>query len=299
MPDPALRDLRLFVAAARAGSLSAGSRALDLSPNAASVAVSRVEGLLGVRLIQRTTRSMALTSEGEVYLSHAVRVLDAVDAAQMAVGPLRDELHGPIRLAAPTDLAERHLVPMLTPFLQQHPGVRLDVLASDAVANIVGSRVDLAVRYGALPDSDLMARRLTTTHRVAVASPDYLAAHPPLSEPADLAQHRILQWHAPRTTLTHWGFHRDGESRQVALSGSLLANDGRILKRWAVLGLGIAYKAHLDVAHELAQGTLVDVLSDWRGDALPLHAVWSGRAHQPARVAALVAALRQSFAEPT
>ncbi|MFN3199489.1 MAG: LysR substrate-binding domain-containing protein [Bradymonadia bacterium] len=297
MEDPALRDIRLFVAAVQHGSLSAGSRVFNLSANAASVSVKRLEEMLGVQLLLRTTRAISLTAEGEIYLEQCRLLLEAVEAAQSSVGPLRDELVGPVRVSAPSDLGRYTLMPMLDAFLEQHPGVRLDLWLSDDVYDVVDTRIDISIRYGALEDAELVARRLYRDRRVAVASPEYVERHPPITHPAHLAQHKALIWHRPGRALNHWGFSQDDEYITVEVSGHRSANDGVLLRNWAIEGHGVVFKCGLDVRADLEAGDLVDVLPEWSGSEIPLHLVLPGRGPKPARVQRLVSALVEGFAQ--
>ncbi len=296
MEDPSLRDIRLFVASVQHGSLSASSRAFGLSPNAASLAVKRLEELLRVRLLFRTTRTISLTAEGEIYLGQCQSLLEAVDATQSSVGPLRDELAGPIRIAAPSDLGRRTLMPMLDAFALEHPGVQLDVWLSDDLSDVVKTRTDSAVRYGAMMDSDLVMRRLCHSHRIAVASAEYLRHAPNITHPRDLAQHRALVWQRPGRRMVRWQFQQDGQESEVEVRAHRTSNDGAVLRHWALEGHGVVFKAHLDVAKEWAAGDLVDVLPQWRGVALPLYLVLPGRGSRPARVQRMVQALVEGFA---
>lgn len=295
MNDPSLRDVRLFVYAVRQSSLSAASRGMGLSPNAASLAVKRLEQQLGVRLLMRTTRSISLTTEGKIYYEQCTILLDTVDATQNSVKPLRDELVGPVRVATPSDIGRQRILPMLEQFTQAHPRVTLDVWVSDELYNIVTSRIDVAIRYGQLTDSDFVTRQLYPDYRVAVASPSYLEKMPPIKHPKDLKNHKILVWQSPRTALTHWRFSRQGHTQTIEVHAHRYANDGVILRQWAIEGHGIVFKASLDVVQDIEDGTLVDVLPDWRGAALPLHLVVPSKGARPARVQRLIQTLQQEF----
>jgi DNA-binding transcriptional LysR family regulator len=295
--EPSIRDIRLFVAAAQTGSLSAGSRSYGLSANAASVAVKRLEERMQTRLFHRTTRSLTLTTEGRVYLERCRGILQAVDAAHRSIGPLRDTFTGPIRISAPSDLGRRTLLPILDAFCALHPQVQLDVSLADDLLSIIDARIDIAIRYGRLDDSGLVAKRLLLDRRVAVASPAYLETAPPITRPTDLAAHRILMWRRPGRRMDQWTFEGADGAQTIRVDGHRTANDGAVLRAWALSGHGIAFKARLDVLPELIAGTLVDVLPDWRGVSLPLQAVMAGRDYRPARVQRLLSHLLQHLAD--
>lgn len=296
LDDPSLRDIRLFVASVQQGSLSAGSRVFNLSANAASVAVKRLEELLDVQLILRTPRSISTTDEGRVFFEQCTSLLEAVEATKASVGALRDELEGPVRISAPSDLGRHTLMPVLDAFAASHPGLQLDLWLSDHVHDIVDARIDVAIRYGAQPDSELMARVIFRDRRVAVASPAYVERRGRPSHPNALAEHDILLWHRPGRTLDHWTLFQGAAPHTVEVRASRSSNDGVVLREWALAGHGIAFKAWLDVAQDLASGALVDVLPDWRGEPMPLYLMLPGRGPRPARVQRLTAALVEAFA---
>ncbi|WP_018230150.1 LysR family transcriptional regulator [Methyloversatilis universalis] len=296
-PDLTLSQLELFVRIADAGSLSAAARQLQLTPAAASAALKRLEAAFGARLIERSTRSMRLTAEGELLRDHARRALGELDDARAQLGAGRETLSGDIHLAAPSDLGRGALSAMLDRFIEQHPGVRLTLYLSDTVQDLVRERVDLAVRYGELPDSSLVARRLHVTRRVAVASPDYIARHGAPQQPSDLARHNcIAQYRSGRPHLT-WRFMRGGVETRVRVQGNRMAWDGAIVRQWALQGLGIATKARLDVVDDLRSGRLVELLTDWRGEDFPLHAMLPAGRHMPLRVRRLLDFLGEQFAQ--
>lgn len=296
-PDLTLSQLELFVRIADAGSLSAAARQLQLTPAAASAALKRLEAAFGARLIERSTRSMRLTGEGELLRDHARRALGELDDVRAQLGAGREALNGDIHLAAPSDLGRGPLSAMLDRFIDQHPGVRLTLYLSDTVQDLVRERVDLAVRYGELPDSSLVARRLHVTRRVLVASPAYIERHGAPQQPADLGRHNCLVlYRGGRPHLT-WRFMRAGTETRVRVQGNRMAWDGAIVRQWAIEGLGIATKARLDVADDLRSGRLVELLTDWRGEDFPLHALLPAGRHMPLRVRRLLDFLGDCFAQ--
>jgi DNA-binding transcriptional LysR family regulator len=288
MSEPSLKDLRLFVSVCRAGSLTSGALRLGLGPNAASLAVKRLEAALGVRLLRRTTRAMTLTPEGERYFAQVERVLAGLDEARAEVTWSRDQMDGTVRLSAPADLARHWLLAVLDAFQAAHPAVRVELMLGDPVLDVVHERVDLALRLGDLPDSALVARRLVDDHRIAVASPSYLerAGHP--RHPEDLLHHECLTWFRAGNPRRQWVFSRGEERVAVEVQGRRAASDGEIVRRWALQGHGIAYKSRVDVRADLRSGALEALLPDWEGEHAPLHVVLPGHGRRPARVRALV-----------
>ncbi|HKX40501.1 MAG TPA: LysR family transcriptional regulator [Burkholderiaceae bacterium] len=294
--DLQLPQLELFVRIADAGSLSAAARQLQITPAAASAALKRLETILAVRLIERSTRSMRLTPEGELLREHAQRALGVLDDMRSLLGARRERLEGEIHLAAPSDLGRQVLSPMLDEFLAEHPGLRIALHVSDNMHDLLRERVDLAVRYGELPDSTMVARLLHRAPRVLVASPAYLARHGAPEHPRDLAKHNCIGLYLGGRPQLQWTLVRDGLAITVKTHGNRRADDGALVRQWAVQGLGIAYKSRLDVAADLASGVLVELMPGWRSEPVPLHAVIPAREHMPLRVRRLLDALAEKFA---
>ena len=296
-PDLQLSQLQLFVRLADAGTLSAAARQLHLTPAAASAALKRLEAALAVRLVERSTRSMRLTPEGELLREHAERALGVLDDARSLLGAQRERLEGEVHVAAPSDLGREVLSPMLDAFLARHPGLRIALHVSDVRHDLLRERVDIAVRYGELRDSTLVARPLCATHSTLVASPDYVARHGAPQHPNDLARHNCLTLYRSERPHLMWTFVREGEEITVRAEGNRRADDGALVREWAVQGLGIAQKARLDVLTDLRAGRLVELMPEWRGLRYPLHAIVPTQRHMPLRVRRLLDELVQQFAD--
>lgn len=295
-PDLQLSQLQLFVRLANAGTLSAAARQLQLTPAAASAALKRLEAALAVRLVERSTRSMRLTAEGELLREHAERALGVLDDARSLLGAQRETLEGEVHLAAPADLGRQVLSPMLDGILARHPGLRIALQVSDVRQDLLRDRVDIAVRYGELHDSSLVARRLHVTQSALVASPAYVARHGAPQHPRELAQHNCLALHRAERPHTQWVFVRDGAELTVKVTGNRRADDGGLVREWAVQGLGIAQKARLDVRADLRAGRLVELMPQWQGLRYPLHAIVPAQRHLPLRVRRLLDELVVQFA---
>lgn len=294
-PDLQLSQLQLFVRLASAGTLSAAARQLQLTPAAASAALKRLEAALSVRLVERSTRSMRLTAEGELLREHAERALGVLDDARSLLGAQRERLEGEVHIAAPADLGRQVLSPMLDGFLARHPGLHIALHLSDVRQDLLRERADVAVRYGELTDSSLVARKLHVTTSALVASPGYLARHGTPQHPDDLAQHNCLALHRAERPHLQWVFLRDGREFTVKVHGNRRADDGGLVREWAVQGLGIAQKARLDVLADLRGGRLVELLPEWQGSRYPLHAIVPAQRHLPLRVRRLLDELVAQF----
>lgn len=277
----ALADLDIFVRTADNGSLSATARALDLTPAAASAALKRLEAELGVQLFLRSTRSLRLTPHGERFLAQCRPALEALQqaGAQLAAG--EQGLKGVLKLSAPSDLGRNVLLPWLDEFQNAYPEVELRLQLSDRMANVYSEPVDAAFRYGKPPDSGLVALPLALANRrVLCAAPAYLARHGAPATPQALAAHACLCFMLADEVNDRWRFARAGAPAiSVRVRSANVANDGDAVRRWALLGKGIAYKSGLDVAGDLAAGRLQPLCSDWTTEAVPLYLVVAGR-HQ-------------------
>ncbi len=274
----ALQDLEIFVRTVDSGSLSATARGLDLTPAAASAALKRLEAELQAPLFVRSTRSLRLTREGEVFLAHCRPALAALRDAQLELASGRQQVSGMLQLAAPSDFGRNLLLPWLEEFQQQHPGIRYRLHLSDRVTNVYSDLVDAAFRQGEPPDSSMLALPVhLTNRRVLCASPAYLQAHGTPATPQALAQHSCLCFMLGEEVYDRWRFWRDGEELTVRAGGGNIANDGDVVRLWALAGRGIIYKSRLDVAADLAAGRLVALCTDWQTEASPMYMVLPGR----------------------
>jgi len=291
-----LQDIDIFVRTADSGSLSATARTLDLSPATASAALKRLEADLGVALFVRSTRSLRLTQEGQLFLEHCRPALATLhEVRHLLTDGSAPQFRGTLRLAAASDFGRNLLLPWLEAFQVEHPGIDLRLQLSDRMANVYSEPVDAAFRYGKPRDSSLVALPLVADHRrVLCASPAYIEAHGAPLTPAALADHDCLCFMLGEDVNDRWNFwDLQGRELKVRVRARHIANDGDIVRRWAVLGRGIAYKSYFDVADDLAAGRLLPLCADWGTEILALYlAVPSRRQLTP-----LVRALRDFMAE--
>jgi molybdate transport repressor ModE-like protein len=294
--DLQLSQLQLLLRLAQAGSLSAAARQLRMTPAAASASLKRMETLLGVRLVERSTRSMRFTPEGELLRDHAERALATLAEARHLLGAQQERLEGELHIAAPSDLGRGMLCTMLDDFVERHPALRLTLQLSDAMQDLRREQIDVAIRYGVLPDSTLVARPLAVSHRIAVASPGYAERFGMPAHPKELAGHNCLSFHVAGRAQLQWRFERQGEAALVRVQGNRCASDAALVRDWAVKGLGIACKSRLDVLVDLQAGRLVDMLPGWQGERYPLHAIVPAQRHMPLRMRRLLDELTRRFA---
>jgi len=274
----ALQDLEIFVRTVDTGSLSATARGLDLTPAAASAALKRLEEELQAPLFVRSTRSLRLTREGEVFLAHCRPALAALRDAQLELASGQQQVRGMLQLAAPSDFGRNLLLPWLEAFQLLHPGIQYRLHLSDRVTNVYSDLVDAAFRQGEPPDSSMLALPVDLTNRrVLCASPAYLEKHGTPNTPQALAQHTCLCFMLGEDVYDRWKFWGDGEEVTVRVGGGNIANDGDVVRLWALAGRGVIYKSGLDVASDLAAGRLVALCTEWQTEASPMYMVLPGR----------------------
>jgi DNA-binding transcriptional LysR family regulator len=271
-----LDDLQVFVRTADRGSLSAAGRELDMSPALASAAVKRLELALGLRLFARTTRSLRLTEEGEHYLVHAREALRLLKEGHDALIQGKESFSGTLKISVPSDVGRNVLLGWLDAFQLQYPALQYQLSVSDRVADMYRQPVDIAIRYGKLDDSSLVAMPIAPSNRrVLVASPAYLARHGAPAAVEELHRHNCLRFVLDDVVYDRWSFHRaPGQAPlSVSVGGNRTADDADVVRRWAVAGLGIAYKSRIDVSEDIRCGRLQLLLPDVAWEPVPLHLV--------------------------
>jgi DNA-binding transcriptional LysR family regulator len=284
-------EMEVFVAAAELQSFSAAGRRLKLSPSAVSKLVTRIEDRLGTRLLVRTTRSLLLTPEGEIYLGRAQRILaDIAETEQLVAEGGRATPRGLLRVNATVGFGECYILPLAGEFLALYPEVQLELELTDNLIDLIEERTDVAIRVGPMRDSSLKARKLLNTHRVTVATPGYIARRGQPKTPAALATHNCITFAFGRTP-GEWPF-RDPAGASVYLSpavGNLRAASGSIARLLCLQGLGIARIGKFHVERDLECGALVEVLEDYNPiEPEQFYAVFAGHEHLAARIRAFI-----------
>lgn len=285
--------LRILIEASQAGSLAEAGRRLRLSPMAVSRALAALEDELGVRLMHRTTRSLALTEEGSAFLPHAEALLEEEAAAYASVRAGEAEPAGLLRVSASAAFGRKVVAPFAAGFLRAHPKVRLDLLLTDSMVDIVAEGIDLAVRIARLTDSALVGRRLADSPRLLCAAPAYLRARGTPATLKDLRDHDCIA----STGVTHWNFLDHGRLVKILVAGRFSSNSVEGIHEACVGGLGIANLSAWEVKEELAAGRLVLVrLEDGVPEPFDIWAVYPTRRMVPPKVRAFVAALHAHLA---
>jgi DNA-binding transcriptional LysR family regulator len=288
-----LRDFEVFIHATDTGSLSSAARRLDITPAAASVALKRLEAELAVPLFLRSTRSLRLTEEGRVFLEHCRQALQLLDDGRQAALTGSDALRGVLQLAIPSDLGRNVILPWLDDFQARHPELTLRLLLSDRPTDMHRQPVDLALRYGHLPDSSLVALPVVQgNRRILCASPDYIARHGAPAHPRELAGHNCICFFLGDYINDRWRFFRGDQELSIPVAGNRICDDGDAARRWALAGRGVAYKSALDVADDLIAGRLQPLCPEWAGEPAPLQLLCAHRR----QISPVVKALRDFLA---
>ncbi|MDB5982991.1 MAG: LysR family transcriptional regulator [Pseudomonas sp.] len=263
--------LRIFVSIEEAGSLSGAARQHSLATSTVSVALQQLEQSAGVRLITRSTRRLSFTHEGRQFLAEARKIVAVWDASLEGVkdGPLT----GPIRFTATQDFGSEVIAPLIDRFLQLHPGIRFDLILAEGVLDLVEDHLDFALRHGPLPDSSLRARLLVSSRRVISAAPAYWAAQGKPTCPEDLTQHNCLVISRADRSFATWSFTQDSKRHRVKVAGDRMANNGAVLRQWAVKGYGIILSPLWNIRKELQAGVLSTALEAFLPDEANLYAV--------------------------
>jgi LysR family transcriptional regulator, transcriptional activator for dmlA len=287
-------ELEFFVLVARHGSLAAAARALDLTPPAATKRLAQMEARLGVRLVNRTTRRLSLTSEGETYLAHATHILAAIRAMEDAVASNRAAPRGLLRVNASLGFGRTTIAPIVSAFCKRHPQVEVQLDVTDRPVDLVENGYDLAIHFGALPDKRLAARRVLSDRRLLCASPRYLQQHGEPQTLADLADHRCILHRQGDDAHDVWRFD-DGKA--IDVHGALSSNDGDIVLGWALDGHGILIRSEREIARYVKSGRLRIVLPQTTLPAADLFVYCLDRKNLAARTRAFIDFLVEQLGE--
>lgn len=291
MPRPDINrsaEMEVFVRVVALKGFSAAARSLRMTPSAVSKLIARLEARLGARLVNRSSRGLHLTAEGNAFHERSLRILADIEEAEReaAAGAVP---RGRIRVNASVPFGRLHLLPLVPAFLEAHPEVTLDIELSDRVVDLMEQRADVAIRVGPMRASGLMARKLAESGMVVVGAPAYLARRGVPRSVADLGGHNLIGFNFART-LGEWPFRDAAGIVTVPADGTIQAGDGEISRELALAGVGLARHALFHVGADIAAGRLVPVLEDLNpGDTEAVHAVYLGQGgHLPSRIRAFI-----------
>ncbi|WP_033375235.1 LysR family transcriptional regulator [Leeia oryzae] len=291
-----LASMRVFVRVVEAGSFVKAAQQMDISNTATSRMVAELEEHLGTRLLQRTTRRLSLTEAGRSYLERCYQILADIEEAESSIRCETRQLTGTLRINAPVTFGILHLSPLISGFQATHPNLKLDVSLADRIVDLIEEGCDLALRISNQLSPTLIARRITTIHLCVCASPDYLATHGTPTTPDALQQHNCLVYtngHNPDV----WSFGSGENRKEIKVSGTLMTNNGDLLKQAAIRGEGIIMEPTFSVGDALKSGALVPLLIPYPTASLNLYAVYTSRRHLPAKARAFVDYLSDEIGE--
>ena len=291
------RQIETFVEVVARGSLSAAARAEGIAPAMIGRRLDALEGRLGVKLLQRTTRRLALTDEGAAFLEDCQRILAELEEAESAAAERSARATGRLLVSAPAGFGRQHVAPLLPSFLAEHRELTVNLNLTDRLVDVVGEGVDVAIRIASLNDSSLVGAKLADNHRVVVGTPAYLKRHGTPRVLADLARHNCLAI-SSEGSQRGWTFLDKGKPVTVKVTGNMECNDGAVLHAWALAGKGLAWRSMWEVGAQIASGELCTVLDDYAAPGNDIYAVFAERRHLPLRIRSFVDFLRRSYAQP-
>ncbi len=291
-------EMAAFVRVVDSHGFSAAAPGLGLSPSAVSKLVTRLETRLGVRLLQRTTRALHLTPEGEIFYTAARRLVGELEALESMIAGQSGTPSGVLRVTTSLAFSTHQLAPILSEFLARYPLLNVELLPTDRVVDMVEEGIDIALRIGRLADTSFMARKIGEDKRLICAAPAYLARHGTPRRPEDLARHNCLVAR-DRTHLNRWHFKVDGKLVEVEVHGRVAVTEGETQMQLALQGVGIVRVTRLTLAQAIREGQLVPLLQEFSADEpVAIHAVYPHRRHLAPKVPAFVNFLIEKFTPP-
>lgn len=294
-----LHGILVFLRVAEAGTLSGAARGLGVSTSAVSAALARLERNLAVRLLDRTTRRLAMTAEGAEFYARCKQITADLEEAELSVGRAGRVPSGRLRVGMPQGLGRMWIIPRLPQFVRNYPAVSLEIVCRDFTSQTMDSELDISVRSGELQSSRLAARHLASSMYVVCASPAYLAAQGAPRTLDDLARHDCLVYRRPRNgRLRQWRFRNGGGVRPVPIDGSMVFNSNEALVAAAAAGLGIARVADYYAQSLLESGELVEVLDEYKTGGYEISVVFPQQQHVTPRHRVFVDFLVSIFSEP-
>ncbi len=291
------KQISAFVDVASRGSLSAAARAEGVAPAVVGRRLDALEARLGVKLLQRTTRKIALTNEGLAFLEHCQRILHDLENAEAQVSERSARPSGHLNISAPAGFGRQHVAPLVPSFLAEHREVTLTLNLNDRVVVLIGEGIDVAIRIADLSDSSLVGVKLADNKRVVVGSPEYFRKHGRPATPDELSRHNCLAI-SSEGSQRGWTFRQSGRSVTMKVAGTMVCNDGAVLHDWALAGRGLAWRSIWEVGTEIEAGLLETVLDEFAVPGNDIYAVFAQRQHLPLRIRAFVDFLRRAFAAP-
>ena len=270
-------DLNLFALVARHRNLAAAARELGVTPPAVSKRLAQLERRLGVRLMNRTTRRLSLTPEGELYLANGSRILDELQELEQLVTRSRAEPAGLLRVNASFGFGRARIAPAISDFVARFPSMKIQLHLTDRPMSLQEEGFDLGIRFGEVPDARVNARLLMKNRRIVCASPEYVKCHGTPLLPHDLTRHACIVLRENESAYGTWHFSRGKRVETVKVDGPLASNDGSAVLHWALEGRGVVVRSQWEIGEYLERGALVPLLVDWALPGADIHAIYLER----------------------
>jgi DNA-binding transcriptional LysR family regulator len=291
------KQISTFAEVALRGSLSAAARAEGVAPAMIGRRLDALEERLDVKLLQRTTRKIALTTEGASFLEDCQRILAELEEAESAVSERSAKASGQLTVSAPAGFGRQHVAPLIPSFLSENREVKLTLSLNDRVVDLIGEGIDVAIRIASLTDSNLIGVKLADNKRVVVASPAYIKRFGAPTTLAELGDHNCLAISSDGSQ-RGWTFRQNGKNVVLKVNGNMVCNDGEVLHDWALSGKGIAWRSMWEVGSEIESGKLVTLLDEFNAPGNDIYAIFAQRRHLPLRIRAFVDYLRHAYSKP-
>jgi DNA-binding transcriptional LysR family regulator len=293
-----LTQIEAFVAAVEHRSLARAAVAAHVTPVMIGRRIDALERRLGVKLLHRSTRRLALTEQGNVFLEDCRRLLGDLDRAESTLAESRHRASGHLIVAAPAAFGRKHVAPHASSFIGRHPEVRISFNLNDQVVDLVQQGFDMGIRIGGVIDPNFVAVKLAANRRVVVGTPAYLAKHGVPRTLDDLKDHNCLAFSLQGGQQGGWNFRRGEKEVTVRVKGNLDCNDGELLHRWVSEGIGLGWRSTWEIQGQLARGELVTLLDEYALKSYDIMAVWPQQRHLPAKVRFFVEHLKRIWSAP-
>lgn len=287
--------LKFFTVLCRQKTLAAAARELDITPSAATKRLIQMETSLGVKLVNRTTRKLSLTAEGEMYFDYASKILAEIEEMDLVVSKWKETPGGLLRVNAPLGFGRTYIASVISEFVKHYQDVEVQLTLTDAPIHFPDDSIDVAIRFGDPPDSRVIAKRLAPCRRLLCAAPAYLEQHGIPKTPQDLSKHKCIVIRQNEETATIWRFTKEDQTESVKVSSSLSTNDGQVALKWALNGHGILMRSEWDLSKYVRSGQLKLVLEDYDTPPANIYAIYQQKATLSAKVALFVNYLSESF----
>ncbi|MGB0203714.1 MAG: LysR family transcriptional regulator [Neptuniibacter sp.] len=290
-----ISELNFFVLLVEMKSLAATAREMDLTPSAVTKRLTKLEDRLGVKLLNRTTRKISLTNEGEIYLEHAKRIVNDVAEVEAMITSSISSPKGLLRVNAPLGFGRNYISPIMSEFAALYPDIDLQLELTDRPISLAENAFDVQIRFGEIPDSRLLARHIASNRRLICASPKYLEKHGIPTTASDLSGHSCIVIKQNESEFGTWRLRRKDKTDTVKVNSKFVTNDGAVALRWALDGHGILMRAEWDLAQHIRSGELVLILPDYETPPADIYAVYLQKISRSAKLAAFIKHLEESF----